>query len=73
MDLHQPWGTPEPACANPPLHPTENGFSMKWEKLAAICLWFAYYNFCRAHMTLRYPGDGSGPHGRIWNVADLLA
>jgi IS1 family transposase len=31
-----------------------NGFSKKWENhWAALCLWFAYYNFCRIHKTLR--------------------
>jgi hypothetical protein len=31
-----------------------NGFSKKWENLeAAYALWFAYYNFCRAHSSLR--------------------
>jgi len=31
-----------------------NAFSKKWENLwAALCLHFAYYNFCRIHRTLR--------------------
>ena len=31
-----------------------NGFSKKWENLwAALCLYFAWYNFCRVHRTLR--------------------
>ena len=31
-----------------------NGFSKKWDNhWAALCLWFAYYNFCRIHKTLR--------------------
>jgi IS1 family transposase len=31
-----------------------NAFSKKWENLeAAYSLWFAYYNFCRRHQTLR--------------------
>jgi hypothetical protein len=31
-----------------------NGFSKKWENhWAALCLWFAYYNFCRIHRSLR--------------------
>jgi len=31
-----------------------NGFSKKWENLwAALCLHFAYYNFCRLHRTIR--------------------
>jgi transposase-like protein/IS1 family transposase len=37
-----------------------NGFSKKWENLqAAYALWFAYYNFCRVHKSLRVtPCDG---------------
>ena len=31
-----------------------NAFSKKWENLeAAYSLWFAYYNWCRVHSTLR--------------------
>src|ERR1035441_240411 len=31
-----------------------NAFSKKWENLwYAYCLWFAFYNFCRVHRTLR--------------------
>jgi hypothetical protein len=31
-----------------------NAFSKKWENLeAAYSLWFAYYNFCRRHQSLR--------------------
>jgi hypothetical protein len=31
-----------------------NAFSKKWENLrAAYALWFAFYNFCRVHKTLR--------------------
>ena len=31
-----------------------NAFSKKWEHLwAAYCLYFAYYNFCRVHQSLR--------------------
>ena len=31
-----------------------NGFSKKWENLkAALALYFAYYNFCRIHKTIR--------------------
>ena len=45
-----------------------NGFS--W---AAVCLWFAYYNFCRVHQTLRVtPAMEAGLTNRIWKVADLL-
>ncbi len=31
-----------------------NAFSKKWENhWAAVCLWFAYYNICRIHKSLR--------------------
>ena len=31
-----------------------NAFSKKWENLrAAYALWFAFFNFCRVHKTLR--------------------
>jgi hypothetical protein len=31
-----------------------NAFSKKLDNLkAAVCLWFAFYNFCRVHQTLR--------------------
>lgn len=52
-----------------------NGFSKKWENhWAALCLWFAYYNFCRVHQTLRVtPAMEAGLTNRIWKVADLVA
>jgi transposase-like protein/IS1 family transposase len=51
-----------------------NGFSKKYENhWAAICLWFAYYNFCRIHSTIRVtPAMEAGLTNRIWKVADLL-
>ena len=31
-----------------------NAFSKKWDNLwSAYCLWFAFYNFCRVHSTIR--------------------
>jgi IS1 family transposase len=52
-----------------------NAFSKKWDNLwSAYCLWFAYYNFCRVHQTLRVtPAMEAGLATRIWKVADLLA
>src|SRR6202167_347320 len=52
-----------------------NGFSKKFENhCAAVCLWFAYYNFSRVHQTLRVtPAMEAGLTTRIWKVADLLA
>jgi hypothetical protein len=51
-----------------------NAFSKKWENLlAAYCLHFAWYNFCRVHRTLRVtPAMEVGITGKIWEVRDLL-
>ena len=51
-----------------------NGFSKKWENLwAALCLHFAYYNFCRIHRTLRVtPAMESKITERVWSIEDLL-
>ena len=51
-----------------------NGFSKKWEDLwAALCLHFAYYNFCKIHRTLRVtPGMQAGITDRVWDLSDLL-
>jgi hypothetical protein len=36
-------------------------------------LWFAYYNFCRVHQTLKVtPAMESGLTGRVWEISDLL-
>lgn len=52
-----------------------NGFSKKWENLeAAYALWFAYYNFCRVHKTLRVtPAMEAGIENHIWTIAELIA
>jgi transposase-like protein/IS1 family transposase len=52
-----------------------NGFSRKWENLwAALCLHFAYYNFCRIHRTIRVtPAMESGIADHVWTLAELLA
>jgi len=51
-----------------------NGFSKKWENhWAALCLWFAFYNFCRVHSKLRVtPAMESGITDHIWTVRELL-
>jgi IS1 family transposase len=51
-----------------------NGFSKKWENLeAAYSLWFAYYNFCRRHQTLRItPAMEQGLTDHQWTVGDLV-
>lgn len=51
-----------------------NAFPKKWENhWAAVALWFAFYNFCRVHRSLRMmPAMAAGITGRIWSVRDLL-
>lgn len=51
-----------------------NGFSKKWENLeAAFALWFAYYNFCRVHKTLKVtPAMEAGITEHIWSIERLL-
>ncbi len=54
-----------------------NGHSKKVENhCAAISVHFAYYNFCRAHMTLGKgitPAMAAGVETRKWEIADLIA
>jgi transposase-like protein/IS1 family transposase len=52
-----------------------NAFSKKWENLeAAYALWFAYYNFCRVHKTLRVtPAMESDLTDHVWAIAELLS
>lgn len=52
-----------------------NAFSKKWENLeAGYALWFAYYNFCRRHQTLRItPAMESGLTDHMWTIQDLLS
>jgi hypothetical protein len=52
-----------------------NAFSKKWENLwAAYCLWFAFYNFCRIHQTLRVtPAMEANLTDHVWDLAELLA
>ena len=51
-----------------------NAYSKKLENLkAAVCLWFAFYNFCRVHQTLRVtPAMEAGITDHIWSLAELL-
>ena len=51
-----------------------NAFSKKWENLwAALCLHFAYYNFCRIHRPLRVtPATEARIADRVWELEDLL-
>jgi hypothetical protein len=51
-----------------------NAFSKKWGNLkAAYALWFAFYNFCRVHQSLRVtPAMAAGIADRVWEVGDLI-
>ena len=51
-----------------------NAFSKKWENhAAAIMLWFAYYNFCRIHKSLRVtPAIEAGITDHVWDLSELL-
>jgi transposase-like protein/IS1 family transposase len=51
-----------------------NAFSKKWANLkAAYALWFAFYNFCRVHSTLRCtPAMAAGITDHIWSVGELV-
>ena len=50
-----------------------NAFSKKWENhWAAVALWFAFYNFCRVHKSLRVtPGMAAGVTDRLWSIEDI--
>lgn len=52
-----------------------NAFSKKWENLQAmLSLYFAYYNFCRIHSSIRCtPAMESGITTHIWTIRELLA
>ncbi len=52
-----------------------NAFSKKWENLwAALCLHFAWYNFCRIHQSLRItPAMAAGITDHVWELSELLS
>jgi IS1 family transposase len=52
-----------------------NAFSKKWENhWGAVSLWYAFYNFCRIHKSLRVtPATAAGITDRVWDVRELLA
>ena len=52
-----------------------NAFSKKWEHLKAmLAVYFAYYNFCRIHSSIRCtPAMESGITNTVWSLRDLLA
>ena len=51
-----------------------NGFSKKWMKHhAALALWYAYYDFCRIHRSLKVtPAMEAGITDHVWNITELL-
>src|SRR5438094_7209624 len=51
-----------------------NAFSKRWANhRAALALYFAYYNFCRMHKTLRCtPAMAAGIVKHVWTVKNLL-
>lgn len=51
-----------------------NAFSNKLENhAAAVALWFAYYNFCRIHQTLRVtPAMEAGLSEHPWTIEELV-
>jgi IS1 family transposase len=50
-----------------------NGFSKKIENhIAAVALYFMYYNFCRVHQTLRVtPAMEAGIANHVWTIEEL--
>lgn len=51
-----------------------NEFSKKWENhWAAVTCWFVFYNFCRAHKSIRMtPAIAAGITDHVWSVRELL-
>jgi IS1 family transposase len=52
-----------------------NAFSKKLENhIAALALYFMYYNFCRVHQTLRVtPAMEAGISDHVWEVSEVVA
>jgi hypothetical protein len=52
-----------------------NAFSKKRENLKwALALFFAFYNFCRKHSTIKTtPAVASGLTDHVWSIGELLA
>jgi transposase-like protein/IS1 family transposase len=52
-----------------------NAFSKKWENLkAAVALFFAFYNFCRPHSSIKKqtPAMAAGLTDHAWTIHELL-
>ena len=54
--------------------PPNEGVSKEGENhTAAVALWFMYYNFCRAHQTLRVtPAMESGLSHHVWSLEEIV-
>jgi IS1 family transposase len=52
-----------------------NGFLKKVDNHGhTIALYFAYYNFCRIHQTLRVtPAMAAGVSGHVWDISEIVA
>lgn len=52
-----------------------NGFSKKLDNhIHALALYFAFYNFCRIHKSLRMsPAMAAGVTDRLWSLDDIVA
>jgi hypothetical protein len=52
-----------------------NAFSKKWENhWAALCLYFAHYNFCRIHSSIRVtPAMEAGIADHVGDLGELLS
>ena len=52
-----------------------NAFSKKWENhWAAVAVWFAFYNFCRIHRSLRItPAMAAGITDHVWDLKELVS
>lgn len=50
-----------------------NGFSKKLENhIHALSLYFAFYNFCRIHKSLKVtPAMAAGVTDRLWSLEDI--
>lgn len=51
-----------------------NAHSKKWENHEAmLALWFAFYNYCRPHMTIKTtPTVAAGLKDHPWTLVELL-
>ena len=52
-----------------------NAFSKKLDNhVAAIALYFVFYNLCRIHKTLRVsPAMAAGVSDRLWSLEDVVS